>query len=105
METRQQRLIRQALERSRDAQQGNTPEAGAQAAAPENTSLRKKSLKRTDPGYLPRTLTAHEWEDYYREHGVPSEHLAATDRAKGSKDAAVDTPVKKPGDLTGNRRG
>lgn len=67
METRQQRLIREALEhgstkRSRDAEAG--PEA----------TLRDKSLEHTDPAYLPRTLTPHEWETYYAQRGIPREH-------------------------------
>lgn len=78
METRQQRLIRRALEAS------SKPKTKADAAAdtdehavhasPGETSLQNLSLKHTDPDYVPRTLTPHEWEAYYRERGIPAEH-------------------------------
>lgn len=67
METRQQRLIREALEHGSK----KPPKDGE--AGPEAT-LRDKSLEHTDPDYLPRTLTPHEWEAFYAEHGVPREH-------------------------------
>jgi len=67
METRQQRLIREALEHGAE-KQGEIGKTGPDA------TLRDKSLEHTDPDYLPRTLTPHEWESYYAEHGVPREH-------------------------------
>jgi hypothetical protein len=96
METRQQRLIREALE-GRDAASTDSANADLRWRAPQDTSLRKKSLRRAAEDYVPRTLTAHEWEDYYREHGVPSEHRQG--RAPGDK------PTAKVGELTGHRRG
>ena len=68
METRQQRLIREALEhksKERD-QEDDAPKA----------SLQDKSMEHTDSDYVPRTLTPFEWEEFYEEHGVPPEHRA-----------------------------
>ena len=46
----------------------------------EDHSLRSKSMHRAKTGQTPRTLTAHEWELWYAEHGVPQEHkLGLTD--------------------------
>lgn len=45
------------------------PDEGSQ-----DHSLRSKSLHRAKTGQLPRTLTAHEWELWYDEHGIPKEH-------------------------------
>ncbi|MFT6050861.1 MAG: hypothetical protein ACI9B9_000500 [Halioglobus sp.] len=39
-----------------------------------DTSLRAKSLQRARSQQVPRTLTAHEWERWYAEHGVPESH-------------------------------
>ena len=66
METRQQRLIREALEHDTKLSDDADP--------PPKTSLQDKSLEHTDPDYLPRTLTPFEWEEFYAEHGVPREH-------------------------------
>jgi hypothetical protein len=66
METRQQQLIRRALENA----EGSDKAGGT----PRGTSLQEQALEHTDPHYVPRTLTPHEWELYYREHGVPAEH-------------------------------
>ena len=66
METRQQRLIREALEH--DAKHSEDEDSAPR------TSLRDKSLEHTDADYLPRTLTPFEWEEFYAEHGVPREH-------------------------------
>lgn len=70
METRQQRLLREALDHDSGKKNKN------KEARPEAT-LRDKSLEHTDPDYVPRTLTPHEWEAYYAEHGVPREHRSA----------------------------
>ena len=40
----------------------------------EGHSLRSKSMHRAKTGQLPRTMTAHEWELWYAEHGIPQEH-------------------------------
>jgi hypothetical protein len=65
METRQQRLIREALEHHGEDRQGeHEPEV----------SLRDQSLRHTQEDYVPRTLTPFEWEEYYRDHGVPEGH-------------------------------
>ena len=37
-------------------------------------SLRGEALRRADQGKPPRTMTAWEWEAYYREHGRPESH-------------------------------
>ena len=80
METRQQRLIREALER--DSKKNDREEEAPKA------SLQDKSLEHTDPDYLPRTLTPFEWEAFYEEHGVPPEHR---------RRARPETPRKKRG--------
>lgn len=74
METRQQRLIRVALEKSDGKRAYALRSESSSDEPPAPTSLRGKALGRTDDGYVPRTLTPHEWEDYYRELGVPAEH-------------------------------
>jgi hypothetical protein len=77
METRQQRLIREALgHRSRREEHEDE--------AP-NASLQDKSLEHTDPDYLPKTLTPFEWEEFYEEHGVPPAHRG---RAKSERDSS-----------------
>jgi hypothetical protein len=74
METRQQRLVREALEHgSKNRHEEREPEA----------SLRDKSLEHTDPAYVPRTLTPHEWEAWYAEHGVPSGHRRLAQARQG----------------------
>jgi len=65
METRQQKLIRKALEHGA----GKT----SKAEAP-RVSLRDQSLRHTSEDYVPRTLTPHEWEQYYAAYGVPQSH-------------------------------
>ncbi|MFK8047522.1 MAG: hypothetical protein AB8B81_03705 [Halioglobus sp.] len=45
-----------------------------------DNSLRAKSLQRAMSQQVPKTLTPHEWEQWYAEHGVPESH-----RAKGTK--------------------
>jgi hypothetical protein len=42
--------------------------------ATSDTSLRAQSLKRATTGEVPHTLTPHEWEQWYAEHGVPESH-------------------------------
>lgn len=79
METRQQRLIRQALEHNANA----TRTGQAKRADPtETNSLRDQALKHIDPDYVPRTLTPHEWEAYYARVGVPRSHRQAAHRAE-----------------------
>lgn len=46
---------------------------------PAQTSLRNAALRRATQAYVPRTLTPHEWEQYYEEHGVPASHRDADD--------------------------
>ncbi|MDZ7783977.1 MAG: hypothetical protein U5K56_13920 [Halioglobus sp.] len=41
-------------------------------------SLRGQALERATEEKLPRTLTPHEWEQWYREHGIPPSHRAPT---------------------------
>ena len=83
METRQQRLIRQALEHGTRASKRKPEEPEAPAVA-----LRDQSLAHTADDYVPKTLTPHEWEQYYREHGIPESHRAskpaASDESKPS---------------------
>ena len=38
-------------------------------------SLRAKSLQRATTASVPRTLTPHEWEQWYAEHGIPDSHI------------------------------
>lgn len=59
METRQQRLIREIVD-------------GPGESA--DTSLRRQAQRHTDENYVPRTLTPHEWEQWYADHGVPRSH-------------------------------
>ena len=73
METRQQRLIRQALEHGTPASKRKPEEPETPAVA-----LRDQSLAHTADDYVPKTLTPHEWEQYYREHGVPESHRASS---------------------------
>ena len=40
-----------------------------------DNSLRGKSLQRALSSEPPKTLTAHEWEQWYAEHGVPQSHI------------------------------
>ena len=47
---------------------------GEKEASTDN-SLRAKSLGRALSGSVPKTLTPHEWEQWYAEHGVPEGHL------------------------------
>jgi hypothetical protein len=37
-------------------------------------SLQDKALQRALGARIPKTLTPHEWEQWYEEHGVPEEH-------------------------------
>lgn len=70
METPQQRKIREALNRPSPGEQGGPAEGEPEG----DTSLREQALEHTDPGYLPKTLTPYEWEQWYAEHGVPESH-------------------------------
>lgn len=59
METRQQRIIREIVD-------------GPGESA--DTSLQRQAERHMDEDYVPRTLTPHEWEQWYDEHGVPAGH-------------------------------
>jgi hypothetical protein len=45
--------------------------------APIDRSLRGNALRRATGSQVPRTLTAWEWEEYYRTHGRPETHVEA----------------------------
>jgi hypothetical protein len=42
--------------------------------AQSDLSLRAQSLKRATTESVPRTLTPHEWEQWYAQHGIPDSH-------------------------------
>ncbi len=46
---------------------------------PIDTSLRGGALRRAIGKATPRTLTAWEWEEYYRTHGRPDTHVKNSD--------------------------
>lgn len=46
-----------------------------------DNSLRAKALQRALGGKAPKTLTPHEWEQWYAENGVPTEHLQPLSKA------------------------
>jgi hypothetical protein len=62
METRNQKLIREILG---DDEEGS------------DTSLQAQTLRRARSQEPPTTLTPFEWEQWYREHGVPESHRRA----------------------------
>ena len=68
METRHQRLIREALEHNEKPRNKKTEPA---------LDLQDISLAHPNEDYVPRTLTPHEWERYYREVGIPAAHKPA----------------------------
>ena len=70
METPQQRKVRQALNRPSPTDSSSTADSEPEG----HTSLQAHALDHTDPGYIPKTLTPHEWEQWYAEHGVPESH-------------------------------
>ncbi len=70
METPQQRKVREALNRPSPGDDG----AAADGEPEGDTSLREQAFEHTDPDYIPKTLTPHEWEQWYAEHGVPESH-------------------------------
>ena len=45
-----------------------------------DNSLQGQSKKRALSHAVPTTLTPHEWEQWYREHGVPQAHRNARSR-------------------------
>ena len=49
-----------------------------QADKQADTSLRGKSLERALGDKVPTTLTPHEWQQWYEEHGVPASHRVAS---------------------------
>ncbi|MCR9186234.1 MAG: hypothetical protein NXH81_12620 [Halieaceae bacterium] len=70
METPQQRKIREALNRPSP----NDSSAKEKSDPETSTSLQAHALEHTNPDYVPKTLTPHEWEAWYAEHGVPASH-------------------------------
>lgn len=55
--------------------------SGTPSAPPEQTSLRHQAMQRASQASVPRTLTPHEWELYYTQHGVPRSHRRAVQPA------------------------
>ena len=49
-----------------------------------DNSLRAKSLERALKEKVPTTLTPHEWEQWYEEHGVPEGHQRSDKKAATS---------------------
>ncbi len=47
-----------------------------------DTSLRNKAMKRALGAETPRTLTPHEWEQWYAQHGIPDSHTVAVEGSK-----------------------
>lgn len=47
-----------------------------------DNSLRGKSLQRAMSQQVPKTLTPHEWERWYAEHGVPESHKGRGTKVK-----------------------
>lgn len=43
-----------------------------------DTSLQAKALARATGPDVPRTLTPFEWEQWYKQHGVPAQHRRDT---------------------------
>ena len=77
METRQQKLIREAPEKEPSTAQNDHADS---AAAEHNASLRDQALKHIDERYVPKTLTPFEWEEYYKRMGIPSSHRQAASK-------------------------
>lgn len=50
-----------------------------------DNSLQGKSLQRASLETPPTTLTPHEWEQWYRDHGVPRSHRQRAPRPRGWK--------------------
>lgn len=83
METRQQKLIREALEQSATRAQVSGPERVGDE--PDSASLQEQALAHTGADYVPRTLTPYEWETFYATRGVPAthRHVARSPRKPG----------------------
>lgn len=47
----------------------------ADEPASSDHSLRSQSLKRAKTASVPHTLTPHEWEQWYAQHGIPESHI------------------------------
>ena len=47
-----------------------------------DTSLRGNALRRATQDKVPTTLTPHEWEQWYAEHGVPANHRPTREKQK-----------------------
>lgn len=69
METRQQRRIREIVD-------------GPGESA--DTSLQRQAERHTEDDYVPRTMTPHEWEEWYAEHGVPPGHRSSEETPTGA---------------------
>lgn len=76
METPQQRKVRQALNHPSPSDNSTTANSEPEG----HTSLQAHALEHTDPDYIPKTLTPHEWEQWYAEHGVPESHRRTAPR-------------------------
>lgn len=50
-----------------------------------DTSLRARSLNRALNLDVPKTLTPHEWEQWYAEHGVPDSHKKTGPKIKWNR--------------------
>ena len=55
-------------------------EQGQQA----DTSLRGHSLQRALGRQVPKTLTPHEWQQWYAEYGVPDSHKGGSNKTRRS---------------------
>ena len=47
-----------------------------------DTSLRGNALRRATQDKVPTTLTPHEWEQWYAQHGVPANHRPTRENQK-----------------------
>ncbi|EED34329.1 hypothetical protein NOR51B_266 [Luminiphilus syltensis NOR5-1B] len=81
MENTQQSVIRDALEESVDTSSEVSEPVSAR-------SLQQQALERAADGYVPKTLTPHEWELYYQQHGVPEAHRKAGVTGSGARGEA-----------------
>ncbi len=81
METPQQRKIREALNRTSPGDSSTLDNSEPEGS----TSLQAHALEHTDPDYVPKTLTPHEWEAWYAEHGVPASHRQTSKAAPAAQ--------------------
>ncbi|MBT3409209.1 MAG: hypothetical protein HN430_00750 [Halieaceae bacterium] len=54
---------------------------GEREASADN-SLRNKAMSRAMGAGTPRTLTPHEWEQWYAQHGIPESHVGGENESK-----------------------